>query len=145
MATSAQYRLEDYEDIVVTDRFDVDEIGLSTHGDYLIGPRQHSPRYYGHNVVTIPVLSAVSPQLPTVEAQSLSLVLRHIKRAPVAYLRFMSILAFMTFVASLIFYLAFQTVLFNPLLAVFGALGSLLTLGLVEATLLVEKRNRVRN
>lgn len=95
------------------------------------------------DVLTIPH-SGSRPGISGPDSHSVRLVLEQIKKAPIAYFRFISVIAFLGFVFSLVFYLAFKTILFNPLLAVFGALGSLLTVLLVEASLRLEKRNSQR-
>lgn len=87
---------------------------------------------------------AIPVLLHPLDSHSVRLVLEQIKKAPVAYFRFISVIAFLGFVFSLVFYLVFKTILFNPLLAVFGVLGSLLTVLLVEASLRLEKRNSQR-
>jgi hypothetical protein len=119
---------EDYDDMVVAPTCDVDESGLA--------------------VAAIPVLWPSVPHVNVrfgadslLETHSIRLVFDNIKRAPIAYFRFMSTIGFVLFTFSLLFYLVFGTIVFNPLLAVFGAFGALLTLLLVEASLLVEKRN----
>jgi len=105
-----------------------------------------STRHEGGDVLTFPVLSpsGSQPDVSGPDSHSARLVLEQIKKAPVAYFRFISVVAFLGFVFSLVFYLAFKTILFNPLFAVFGALGSLLTVLLVEASVRLEKRNSQR-
>ena len=61
------------------------------------------------------------------EPDSVRRVIEHIKAAPIAYFKFASLTALLCFVFSIVFYLVFHTILINPLFAVYGALGSLLS------------------
>jgi hypothetical protein len=135
---------DDYDDIVVAHHphHDLDDLNILIPEDYPLDPIEIVSAFH-ENDVPIPGLSHARLDLRP-DSHSVRLVLEQIKKAPVAYFRFISVTAFLGFVFSLVFYLAFKTILFNPLLAVFGALASLLTVLLVEASLRFEKRNSPR-
>lgn len=101
---------------------------------------------------TYPVASAVAPFIVPSQSitkngaardhlsnkTSMGIVLDDIRRAPFAYFRFATLVSFLLFVLSLSLYLSFHVLLLNPIFAVFGAIGSLLTALLVQASLIVE-------
>jgi len=140
---------DDYDDIVVSPPCHLDDSGLSAHGEYVVKMVPWSAGYSeNQTVVAIPLLypSAHRAKVSSgagslVDSHSIRLVFENIKGAPIAYFRFMSAIGFLLFAFSVLFYLIFGTILFNPLLAVFGALGALLTVLLVEASLLIENKN----
>lgn len=62
---------------------------------------------------------------PALEQSAAEYVLEEIKKAPVAYFEFFSSIGFVLFAFSLAFYYVFDTILVNPVFAVFGGLACL--------------------
>lgn len=65
---------------------------------------------------------------------SIARVADHIKAAPIAYFKLASLTALLCFTFSIVFYLILHTILFNPVFAVYGVLGSALSLVLATTS-----------
>lgn len=128
---TVRHHSDEYEDMILPSPHE-DESEIAVRG-YII--REPCPADYLDSV-TVPFFLPVATHST---GNSIAVVFENVRRAPVAYFRFASVAGFLFFAFSLVFYRAFGTILFNPPLAVFGALGALLTVFLVEASLLAEK------
>ncbi len=151
MATLAIQRYPDeYDDMVVRPPCEQDETVLRFRQYYKYDLPWITVRAEGHGGTRFPdAVSAIqnlmidqrTTTLLRADRTSVGVVIDDIKRAPFAYFRFLSIVSFLLFTLSLGFYSLLGVMLFNPVLALFGAFGSLLTSILVEASLLNQRKS----
>jgi hypothetical protein len=136
---------DEYEDSFIDSRCETDETDALPSGDYQLRPAQWSNRYFNvWSAIPAPFVVSLGKTTNYVGAKeslsdraSVSIVLDDIRRAPFAYARFFSVMGFLMFMLSLLLYSFFQVQLFNPVLAAFGEIGSLLAGLLVQTSLAV--------
>lgn len=150
MTRSAMHKFpdeEEYRDILVELPCDA----LGTDGpsidDYTLRSNQWE-KWYARRWRTVsspfpvpstPVARHLVAEDSSEGAASLRIILEDVRRSPFAYFRFVSVVSFLMFGLSVILYSFFHVLLFNPVVAVFGAIGSFLITLLVQASLAIEK------
>jgi hypothetical protein len=95
--------------------------------------RQHQAAFVvrGGEIVTVP---QTGTEYPSKRKESAIWVIENIKAAPVAYFKFASLSALVCFAFCVVFYRAFDAIIINPVFAIYGAVGSLLSWLLATAS-----------